>query len=138
MKWIENVCFLIIVFFALIGAAVFAITIHEMSHWQDYHEYVDEDGICILNMPTDWSGIWSGPAGYYHFTYSYANESEKDKVKDIKLYTEPKAYTWTVVVMLIFLVMMLVVLHRRITNNLKAKLYDELEESTEQHKSGPD
>lgn len=140
IKWIEPICFTVFAFAAIIGVMVFAISIHEMSHWQDYHELVEEDGICILNLPTDWSGVWSGPAGYYHFTYIKENESTRDAISDTHIYTEPKAYTSTVIIMIIFLILMIIILKKRIENAIKAKLYDqehkESEETTEPDKSG--
>jgi hypothetical protein len=142
MKWIETLCFMIFFFTALIGTVVIAITVHVMSHWQDFHELVDEDGLCILNLPTDWSGVWSGPVGYYHFVYNYKNVSTRDAISDVHIYTEPKAYTSTVIIMIVFLIIIIIILKKRISDAIKAKLYDqehkETEETTEPDKSGPE
>ncbi len=121
---LEPIAFIVILFFSLIGMLVTTITIHEYSHWRDMRGLVYEDELCILNVPTNWTGIWSGPAGYYSYYYNRGNMTIRDQVQDVERYTEVKAYSWTFLIIFVFFVLAWKLTMRRAELGWKEEMYE--------------
>ena len=120
----EPFAFAIVIFFSILGVSFFSIILHELSHYQDMHEIILQDDICILNMPTTFDAVLTSAAGYYSYNYNYSNLTIRDKVDDTGVWTESKAYTISFLIMALFTVLMIVIVKRRVENNMKAKELD--------------
>lgn len=89
----------IILIFACIGVGYLCSIVHELSHRQDYKDIALESDICLLNMDFK---------ANHHFTY---NKEDTAAVKEIKKYTEIKAYLTSVIITAFFI--MVLVIERR-------------------------
>lgn len=93
MKW----WFVVLATFAVIGAMVSIITIHELTHYADLKSSAYIEGVCVLNLPIN-SSMWTTPAGYV--LSSPRVEPAFDKAGQV---TEIHAYAIMALVLAIFL-----------------------------------
>ena len=124
---LEPIAFTVLLFFSITGFVVVSVGIHELSHWQDYHNYVYGDSICFLNIPTNFTvnNIYTGVFGFYQYGYNDKNITIRDKISDIDRYTETKAYSAVIILGIIFTVILTIVLLRRYELRLKEKYFNE-------------
>lgn len=115
---------IIIFIFSLFGLVIFTSTIHELSHKQDLKEIAEDDSICILNWPLNASikSFYNAPIGYYKH---YVNSTNLDEYDKIKKYTEFKAYTTTIIIIITYFVCLFFILNNKL-NEYYEKKYAEL------------
>jgi hypothetical protein len=97
---VRGAALLIVAFFGLFGAVALGVILHEYSHFKDFTGLARDSQICALSLPTDFFKITTGFA-YYSFE---ADPQKENEVNQISKYTEFKAYSITLIVMLLFLV----------------------------------
>lgn len=104
-KIFERISFYLLLAFGLAGCVFLSLVLHEYSHYLDYHQYVEEDSICALVLPLNWSYVVDGDsaAAYYTYDYDYDNETIVDKINKIDKHTETRAYIITNLVFILFL-----------------------------------
>ena len=110
IKYTERIAFTLVILFALFGTLVSSQIAHEFSHKQDFEGIAKDDKLCALVIPTSSSDLASGEAAFYQFSYAPKDQS---KVEEIGEYTEFKAYSITIAIVLIFFFCLLTVLISR-------------------------
>lgn len=115
----EKFFFFVFVFFFMFGLGMFSYAVHEFSHKFDYKQYVEEDYLCLVNLP---KLEWTSAGAYYEFRF---NESYRDEVDAIGQTTEWKAYTIQIIIMLVcLLAFMSVWLKREVHGNIINKHHE--------------
>src|SRR3989338_8764845 len=102
----EGASLLIVSFFGLFGALALGVVVHEYSHAQDFSGVAAESEICALSLPTDFSKIALTGLAYYSFKPIPGKEREAERIGK---YTEFKAYSITLAVLLLFVICLEVV-----------------------------
>ncbi len=97
----QTISFAVIFLFSLIGLLFSMNAIHELSHVQDFKPIVKEGNLCLFNIPTNHSTIfsWSATGGYYKYTY---NKSDESTYQSINKWSETKAYVIEFIPLFIF------------------------------------
>ncbi len=129
-KLFEKVAFLIFFIFAMVGGLFLSILFHELSHQQDYKGLVMDEQICAFVWPNSWGEAldWKSKesVGYYTFKYNINNETLVKQIKEIGDKTEEKAYTISIIVILILLISLFVQLRERAKRDLERELIGEM------------
>lgn len=89
-----------VMFITFVSGALFLIVLaHEYTHYFDFKGEVNEetDSMCLLANPLFIKK--DGIIGYYSYEYNQTNE----RVKEIMRYTEFKAYSVSVIVLILIL-----------------------------------
>ena len=115
---VESVVFFLFLVFSLIGFLMVSITLHEISHYRDYHKYADEDSICVLNVPNTFQNWTLQDAlqfgvGYYEAYYDKTNETVSNEIERLEKITEIKAYSVTAITFILFIMGWAVIIIRR-------------------------
>ncbi len=108
-SWLEGISLLIVAFFGLIGAIAAGVLVHEYSHAQDFSHVSSSSQICALSMPSSPSKLISTGLASYSFEVDPASPEVMQEVDRISRYTEFKAYSFTFIILLIFLICLEVV-----------------------------
>jgi len=91
---LSSVAFYVVLFFAMIGMTLSVVFVHELSHWNDFHKLMSDDGIYLFEISGNFSGDWlKTPFAKYEYVF---NEKNAEQVKKVDSYTEYKAYTVTI------------------------------------------
>lgn len=120
----DAIAFKLVMMFAIIGACMSAIAIHELIHKYDYQkvnfEKIDEE-ICIMNFPTTFGELFNtkSSAGYYHYSYYQSNMTNqtREEYKEVEKYSEVKAYTLTILILAGFLIAWMSVVYKNMREN---------------------
>lgn len=96
---------------------------HEYSHKLDLKDYVYQGEICYLSFPENitFNNLFNDAIGYYSY---YENESYSEEIKQVKKYTEIKAYSITFGIIIIFLVCVIIEIFRRIKTKDAVDFYN--------------
>ncbi|MDP3881887.1 MAG: hypothetical protein Q8Q31_03335 [Nanoarchaeota archaeon] len=105
---LEGMSFLIVIFFGLFGAIAFGVVLHEYSHALDFSKVASNSQICALSLPTEPSQIIHNGLAYYSFEVEEGSREEAEARK-IGQYTEFKAYSITIAVLILFVICLEVV-----------------------------
>ncbi|MFH1425504.1 MAG: hypothetical protein ABIG28_02120 [archaeon] len=113
LKRIEQLCFFVLIVFAFVGSLVAGTVIHEYSHAYDFRNVSQDEEICGLVLPNSSEDLlnMSGALGYFNFSY---NSEDKEIVNEINKYTETKAYTLTMLPILLVCVSIIFVVFKRV------------------------
>lgn len=112
MSKTEKITMFVILIFSIFGVMMFSNIIHEYSHKKDHEGIVFSDSFCFLELPgnTSLGNILYSPIASYSFKF-YA--SDQEKVDKIDSYTEKKAYTYSILISLFWLVCFITVMYNR-------------------------
>lgn len=108
-KMLEKMAFIIIIAFGLFGAFVLSVVLHEYSHVSDFNGIAENGQVCGLVLPQNASYLLNADAGYYSFSYEKNNTAQ---VQSIEKYTEYKAYSIALLVLMIFFISSLIVFRK--------------------------
>ena len=103
-----KIAFFLLFIFSLFGFFFILVYVHELSHKYDFRKISEGGYICLLALPEDSSNILSlfKIGGYYSFSHDV---SENDEVYTlIKRYTELKAYTTSVIILIVYIVVIII------------------------------
>jgi hypothetical protein len=110
----ETSAFLIIVALAFVGVIFLGTIVHELSHWEDYKDFVKDDSICLIDMPAEGASGIMNIHGTYYYQYDTSVPGWEEKATTIDRYTELKAYSIEMIFIgVLFLGSMALVLWRR-------------------------
>lgn len=115
---VESIVFTIMMILSFLGFLILSITLHELSHYKDYHKYADEDSICIANIPKTFQNWTLQDAlhfgiGYYEMYYDKHNETTAAEIARIEKVTEIKAYSVTAITFILFFWGLVILVIRR-------------------------
>lgn len=110
MRWFNHLVVILIFIFGLVGATTIATTIHEISHYNDFKQYVTPEGICVFNIPLNfsWDGMMEAPLGYF----SYGGNYNETLVESIGTKSEFKSYTLSFIILILFLICSIIVMSK--------------------------
>ncbi|MEK6880893.1 MAG: hypothetical protein AABY22_14835 [Nanoarchaeota archaeon] len=111
---IESIAFFVIVAFSIFGLFILSNLIHELSHKQDYRDFVRDDNICLLVLPKKFSLLSS--AALYSYTLKDLNSTEREEYQKINRVTEFKAYLLDIILAIIFITCLCIILINRKIN----------------------
>lgn len=87
---LEKVSLLFLIIFGIFGFSIFSTMVHEFVHYFDFKEYdLEDEGMCVANIPLSLDNFWNQPAGYYEFTAK--NMTDYNNIQDEKYSSEIKA-----------------------------------------------
>jgi len=111
-KWAERISFFIFFLFAIVGLILSGNLLHEWSHKQDFEKVAIDGYICMLEIPDNVSikHLFMSRMASYHWTYLVEDQEEVEKIKS---YTEKKAYTLEIILILIFIASWYLILLKR-------------------------
>lgn len=118
---VESIAFSVVIIFAVFGALMMGIILHEMSHRNDFEELSTGDSyICFFSVPEDFQlhHLWSYIPAYYHLE---ADAEDTAEVMKVNSYTEYKATGITILIYLLFIICFGIVLFKRWKNERKIK-----------------
>jgi len=115
-KFFEKIALIVVILFGFIGAIITGIVIHEYSHAMDFREVAANSEVCGLVLPTSVKDIMSTKAGYFSFEFNATDDNQK--VLQIGKYTEIKAYTFSFLVLLIFIICFAIVTNKEVFSSL--------------------
>ena len=126
-KWIERFSFFSFVVLAIFGGVCVIVLSHELSHQQDYKEYVTEDYVCALVWPESFGGLFNGKAvgGYYQMLES--DKSKASEISEIGQRTEFKAYAISFLGVILFAIMINMVIKERFKSSFRKRLMRDLQ-----------
>ena len=99
---INKIAFAVLAIFGFIGAVLVGTALHEYSHASDFNDIAQNPQICALALPNNVTDILNEENGYYRFEFENSVENV-EKVNNIEKYTEIKAYSFTFITLLIFI-----------------------------------
>jgi uncharacterized membrane protein len=143
-KIFEKIAFYIILLLAFIGSVFISTAMHEVSHYDDLHQYVTNDYICAFVWPNSWDyfkhlsfGNNSSPLAYYSYylNYNKTNITLVNKVNNILNHTEFKAYVIAFIILILFFIAAAIQILERMSNKNKSKLLDDLEEEIKENRN---
>jgi hypothetical protein len=114
----ENIALLILLFFGIFGAIVLGAVIHEYSHASDFKSIAENEKICGLVLPNKITSLFTNEIGYYSF---FLKDSDNKDFQQIEKYTEFKAYGFSILILLIFVICLQIVFHSFLTETKKIK-----------------
>lgn len=103
IKQIFSIIFLI---FSIFGFIFISTLVHEYSHYLDYKEIesYNKGAICLYGFETDQQSSLKtimNIKGHHHFFYSLEDREEVYKINE---YTEKKAYSLSIFILIIYLI----------------------------------
>lgn len=117
---IEKISFAILVLFGVLGALFLATVLHEFFHYSDLGDTVNPEEICLFNLDltekTPLDSLFKTISGHYAFTL---NQNKTDEYLEIQKTTETKAYTISILIMLLFFVCYIIVFWNRFSKSDK-------------------
>jgi len=94
MKLIKKIAFVIMCIFSLVGLLVGGTLIHELIHKSDFKEIKKtNERMCILTFPNE--------TGFYEFSFDKKQIPQYNKIME---YTELKAYSIELMIIIIFII----------------------------------
>lgn len=121
-KWTERSAVTILLSFSIFGLLMFGNILHEYSHKKDFEGIAYDDSFCFLEMPANITlkEIFVSKVAHYKFFYYPENQTQVDEINE---YTEKKAYTYNVIIGIIFFVCFVIVFYNRL---MKKEVKNEL------------
>jgi glucose uptake protein GlcU len=106
-KIFERFTLAMLLIFAFIGCVFVSILLHELSHYHDYKDYVEDEYVCGFVWPTSleyFKHFTEQPAGYFEYTYDSHNKLISDELDIIDRKTEKKAYAISIGILILFFI----------------------------------